>query len=486
MRTDDWSAIMRVHPIFAMLSDQQRDGLLQPEVSAEVIYEAGEVILRQGELGRSVYLLGSGSAAVLARQGGSEEVELYSVGQGELFGDMALIEERPRAATIKANEITKVLEIDGVAFIGLLKSEPEIAFTLLGKLSRRLRFANAKVMEQRIAGLDETVTVMNSRVDSMLAKTEAHLTASKVIFEQTRQSANEVVEAGERKQALLTRVGTIGAVILTIAASFGFWDMKNTAQSIDKQSAAIESKLSTVEAGVDAKSAEIDTELAKLEKESRELEQVSVRAKAQVDSLEDQIDRAKALSERADTAILATQQRVESFQGRINAQFLLAELNQKSLLTDVKATLDFSPEQIKEISELLQFYDDDEVYELAQILTNYLTQELSFHNALDHALQSQKLNDPRGKVFLNYFNGLSAVQAQAPDEIYSKYRRDLHQYTSSPDERLKRAWLVTETDRQILQLTMTQGTEDDSEAARRVRKVDLLVDLMQEFSAQEN
>ena len=487
MKTKDWAAIMRVHPVFAMLSEDQRAELLHPDVSTEITYEKDETIIRQGELGRSAFLLADGSASVTMRRGGENETELYSVGYGELFGEMALIEERPRAASVKANETTTVLEINGAAFVDLLKSEAEIAFMLLGKLSRRLRFTNTKVMEQRISGLDETVNVMNSRVDSMLGKTQAHLDASKVIFEQTRQSANEVVEAGERKQALLTRVGTIGAVILTVAASFGFWDMKNTAASIDAQSAAIENKLSTVEAGVEAKSAKIEDELANLEQESKELEEVSARAKAQVDLLEEQITRAKDLSERADAAIAATQRRVESFQGRINAQFLLAELNQKSLLTDARTTLDFTPDQIKEIADLLQFYDEDEVYELGQILTNYLTEELNFHNALGDLLDSTKLTDPRGKVFLTYFNGLSSIQDTNVEaaELYAKYRRALHQLTTDTDPRLNRAWLVTETDREILRLTMAQGSADDSEVARRVRKVDLLVDLMKEFTARD-
>ncbi|MEL7152500.1 MAG: cyclic nucleotide-binding domain-containing protein [Pseudomonadota bacterium] len=485
MKTKDWAAIMRVHPVFAMLSEDQRTQLLQPDVSTEITYEKDDIIIRQGELGRSAFLLSDGSASVTMRRGGENEVELYSVGYGELFGEMALIEERPRAASVRANETSVVLEIDGVAFVELLKSEPEISFMLLGKLSRRLRFTNTKVMEQRISGLDETVNVMNSRIDSMMAKTQAHLDASKVIFEQTRQSANEVVEAGERKQALLTRVGTIGAVILTIAASFGFWDMKNTAASIDQQSAAIETKLTNVEAGVEAKSTEIEAELANLEKNSQELEEVSARAKAQVDLLEKQIDKARDLSDRANAAITATQQRVESFQGRIDAQFLLAELNQKLILTGSKTTLDFTPQQIKEIAELLQFYDDDEVFELGQILTDYLAQELNFHKSLSEALDNPDLTDPRGRVFLTYFNALSTIQVAANDELYSKYRRELYQFTTDTDARLKRAWLVTDTDRQLLQFTMTQSSEDDSDSARRVRKVDLLVDLMQQFSARE-
>ena len=121
MKTKDWAAIMRVHPVFAMLNDDQRAQLLNPDVSTEITYEKDETIIRQGELGRSVFLLSDGSAAVTMRRGGENDVELYSVGYGELFGEMALIEERPRAASVKANETSVVLEIDGIAFgVGLV------------------------------------------------------------------------------------------------------------------------------------------------------------------------------------------------------------------------------------------------------------------------------------------------------------------------------------------------------------------------------
>ena len=467
MKTKDWAAIMRVHPVFAMLSDDQRMQLLHPDVSTEITYEKDEMIIRQGELGRSVFLLSDGSAAVTMRRGGESDVELYSVGYGELFGEMALIEERPRAASVKANETSVVLEIDGVAFVNLLKSEPEIAFMLLGKLSRRLRFTNTKVMEQRISGLDETVNVMNSRVDSMLAKTEAHLTASKVIFEQTKQSANEVVEAGERKQALMTRVGTIGAVILTIAASFGFWDFKNTAQSIDAQSAATEEKL------------------AELQSQSAELEEIGNRVRTQVTDIETEIARAKTLSGEAEAAIASTKGRVEAFQGRINAHFLLAELNQKALLADAQEGLHFTADQIEEIANIAQRYDEEEIQELGGLLTSFLADGLQFHAALNEALQSPKVTDPKGRVFLTYFAGLSAIQDSNDPELFSNYRSGLYQYAEAKEASLNRAWLVTNDDRDLLRFVLAAQQGDDSEAARRGRKVDLLVDLMQEFTTEE-
>ncbi|MEM7213574.1 MAG: cyclic nucleotide-binding domain-containing protein [Pseudomonadota bacterium] len=261
----DWGAILGTHPVFASLTSVERDALLQPENSIEKRYPEDARIVRQGELGHAVYLMGEGSASVTMRRGGGDETELYSIGFGELFGEMALIEERPRAASVVASSPCSVREIRGEVFVEMLRTKPEFAFRLLGRLSRRLRFTNTKVMEQRISSLDETVNMVNARIDMMIAKTESHLSASKVIFEQTKQSAHEVIENSERKQALLTRVGTIGALILTIAASFGFWDMRQLSSSIGNQRVEIERQISETKSELANLEDARDTALASVE-----------------------------------------------------------------------------------------------------------------------------------------------------------------------------------------------------------------------------
>lgn len=262
MPKPDWSAMLSAHPVFASLTPVERAALLQPEKSTEKLYPQDARIVRQGELGHAIYLMGEGSASVTMRRGGGDEVELYNIGQGEVFGEMALIEERPRAASVIASSPCSVLEIRGDAFVELLRTKPEFAFRLLGRLSRRLRFTNTKVMEQRISGLDETVNMVNTRIDMMIAKTESHLSASEVIFEQTRQSAREVIESSERKQALLTRVGTIGALILTIAASFGFWDMRRIHSSFGDQRLAIQGQINKTQSDLSDLEDARDTALA--------------------------------------------------------------------------------------------------------------------------------------------------------------------------------------------------------------------------------
>ncbi|MEL7470016.1 MAG: cyclic nucleotide-binding domain-containing protein [Pseudomonadota bacterium] len=471
---------MRRHPVFAILSDDDRAKLLSPSVSSEVTYEKDAIILRQGELGRAIFLMGSGSACVKVQRGGADTVDLYTIGYGELFGEMALIEERPRAATIVAQETSQALRIDGQAFVSLLRTQPEIAFILLGKISRRLRFANAKVMEQRISGLDETVNVMNSRVDSMLAKTEAHLDAAKVVFQQTTQSANEVVESAGRKQAILTRVGTIGALVLTIAASFGFWDMKNTAESFDEQSDLVDQRVERI----DTKLAEINVKTKQIDAVLANLGTIETRAAAAIGSLEDQLSKAKEIGTRANDVLISTTIRITTFEEKIDARLVLTELGSRDDLEADRSGeirgVAFTSEQLRRLRTLVQLHDEDDISELGQLFTGFLADGLRFHQPLGELLGNPKLTNPNGIVFLTYFGGLSALRDLGDDSAYDQFRNALESFGN--DSGLRNPWLVTEDDRDVLKFVMAANENDLSRIALIERRVDLLVDRMQDLS----
>jgi CRP-like cAMP-binding protein len=79
-----------------------------------------------------------GSAAVTR---GSHKLGVLSVGQ--VFGEMALLDDQPRSATVKALEPMRMLVIPGPAFRRLLTTVPGLSDALLATLSMRLREANA-------------------------------------------------------------------------------------------------------------------------------------------------------------------------------------------------------------------------------------------------------------------------------------------------------------------------------------------------------
>ena len=110
--------------------------------AVEQSYRAGEEIVRQGDTGVGAFIIRSGRVEVVQERGGQTE-RLAELKAGEVFGEMALLDEFPRSATVRAIEPTTCLGIQRWHFKGILESHPQLALALLPVLTRRLRTAEA-------------------------------------------------------------------------------------------------------------------------------------------------------------------------------------------------------------------------------------------------------------------------------------------------------------------------------------------------------
>lgn len=99
---------------------------------------SGDTIFREGEPGQSMFAIKRGRVAIVV--GGNTVDEL---GEQELFGEMALLEDAPRAATVVTLEETELVEIDKTQFYLLVRQNPPFALQLMQLLSERLRRADA-------------------------------------------------------------------------------------------------------------------------------------------------------------------------------------------------------------------------------------------------------------------------------------------------------------------------------------------------------
>ncbi|MCB1307665.1 MAG: cyclic nucleotide-binding domain-containing protein [Leptospiraceae bacterium] len=101
-------------------------------------FGARQIIIREGEFGREVYMIISGKVVVTERlQKGSYKV-LNSLGPGEIFGEMALIEDAPRSATLIAATSVKLLQLTKDEFETIFKSHPRWALKILTALGKRI------------------------------------------------------------------------------------------------------------------------------------------------------------------------------------------------------------------------------------------------------------------------------------------------------------------------------------------------------------
>jgi CRP-like cAMP-binding protein len=103
--------------------------------------EPGEVLFREGEHGDLMYVLQSGSVRI-TKEVKSEEKTLALLGPGEFFGEMAILNAKPRTATAVVEEKAQLLVLGARTFEQMVMSNTEIAVRLIKKLARRLDSAN--------------------------------------------------------------------------------------------------------------------------------------------------------------------------------------------------------------------------------------------------------------------------------------------------------------------------------------------------------
>jgi CRP/FNR family cyclic AMP-dependent transcriptional regulator len=104
-------------------------------------YQAGDVIITQGEEGTHLSIIVSGRVEVRRERAGREPIVLDELTPGQFFGEMALLDDRPRTATVVALEDTLCLTLYKWHFRVELESHPEMAIEILPEISRRWRQA---------------------------------------------------------------------------------------------------------------------------------------------------------------------------------------------------------------------------------------------------------------------------------------------------------------------------------------------------------
>ena len=103
------------------------------------------VIFHGGDVADAVYVIGSGKVKIVTTSTDGKEFILTVLGAGQVFGEMALVEEGPRSASVVTMTAVELLAIKREDFHHLLNTSPGISRSLLAILSRRLRRANSKM-----------------------------------------------------------------------------------------------------------------------------------------------------------------------------------------------------------------------------------------------------------------------------------------------------------------------------------------------------
>lgn len=115
------------------------------DLTRERFYPKGSVILFEHDPGDSLFVVRSGRVKVVLIGEDGREVILTVLGVGEHFGELSLIDDRPRSAHVIAMEDSTLLVLRREDFRMRVESSPKVAWALLSELSRRLRRADDKI-----------------------------------------------------------------------------------------------------------------------------------------------------------------------------------------------------------------------------------------------------------------------------------------------------------------------------------------------------
>jgi CRP/FNR family transcriptional regulator, cyclic AMP receptor protein len=137
-------------PLFEGISPEDRAALARAATLRT--YRRGETIVQQGQPGDAFYVLVRGRVAVAIVAPDGREVVLNTLGEGDHFGEMALLDDAPRSASVIAQEKSDLAILSRAVFFDLLKSNFVLTRALLAAFSARLRRANATI--EGLASLD--------------------------------------------------------------------------------------------------------------------------------------------------------------------------------------------------------------------------------------------------------------------------------------------------------------------------------------------
>lgn len=135
--------VLKNVPLFSSFSDQQLACLL-PAVQHRR-FPRGSYVIRAGEETDALYIILAGRAKVLIPDDSGNEVILSVIGPNEFFGEMGLLDDQPRSASVETMESCEMLRITRSAFLSCLKDNFETAMLIIRNLVKRLREADRKI-----------------------------------------------------------------------------------------------------------------------------------------------------------------------------------------------------------------------------------------------------------------------------------------------------------------------------------------------------
>jgi CRP-like cAMP-binding protein len=110
-------------------------------------FAAGDFVFREGDRGQDMFIIESGHVSILRNASGPEPIA--TLGPGDFFGEMSVLEDEPRFASVRVDDAVKLLKIDRASFIPIIRDNAEIAVRIMRRLAERVRRSEERVLAAR-------------------------------------------------------------------------------------------------------------------------------------------------------------------------------------------------------------------------------------------------------------------------------------------------------------------------------------------------
>jgi CRP-like cAMP-binding protein len=133
---DNMKFLVKV-PLFAGLTERQKKQLLKRFVSRS--YKSGEAIVTQGKGGAGMFTIVSGEAEAVVESVDGEKTVVNVFGPTDFFGEIALLDDGPRTASVIATEDTNCMILSRMDFIATMKNDADMGVVIAEELAKRFR-----------------------------------------------------------------------------------------------------------------------------------------------------------------------------------------------------------------------------------------------------------------------------------------------------------------------------------------------------------
>ncbi len=208
-------------PFFARLDEAERALLTSRLI--ERTFERGQQIFAQEDPGHSLYIIVSGQVRIFTLNEQGQELALTLLGDGEFFGELALLDGLPRAASAQTIVRTTTLMLHRDDFLATIRTCPPVAAAILEELAARLRRSNSYA--EQLIGMPATQRVVRRLTE--IAERRRSGAASSVVLRLTQEdlaslagTSRETVNRAlaDLRDAGLVRIERRQITVLDIAA----------------------------------------------------------------------------------------------------------------------------------------------------------------------------------------------------------------------------------------------------------------------------